>query len=549
MKEIQFPLTENVRGKNIQKIIYLPDSNKILIWHNNKPIQVDVDLKSMRKTAENYERVFNGKTDSKTKENVLLIMSDGLAPYMFEFVKNGGVYGYGIVNGNDNGDGLTDEYATALNNASSSIPKFPEDELAEIPNRDYSGFVIKACKKEVKRDDVLIRQVFYTVTSAYTLDPINLGIISPTSEGKTYTTMKVVQYFPKEDVWLIGQMSDKALIRQKGILINSKGESIQKQIDKLREELHNTTTATVRIEPYKPEENNDDDEPKKRPTITERVNMKKAEIKKELDNLLKDAIRLIDLQGKILVFLEPPRRELWNLVKPILSHDDVEISFDYVDKTEKEGFRTQRVIVRGWPACIFCSAKDESRWEIWPEIQSRFLITSPNINQDKVHDGNVLIAQRKGLPNSIQQQIIVSDKERELAKKAVSFLKKWTRHLYQSHMLDYQHANAVWIPYNRILADALKSERGTDNRITNRIFSLLNIIPLTKVHHRPNLVYGKERLVIAELEDLSEALHITQNVSGIPTHKLKFYKEIFLPLYESKIKPDIKDDKYEDRIA
>ena len=97
------------------------------------------------------------------------------------------------------------------------------------------------------------------------------------------------------------------------------------------------------------------------------------------------------------------------------------------------------------------------------------------------------------------------------------------------------------------ILNALKSERGTDNRITERIFSLLNIIALTKVHHRQTLVYGNERLVIATLKDLSETLHITQNLSGIPPHKFKFFKEIFLPLYESKTEPNSKDDKVEDR--
>ncbi len=105
--------------------------------------------------------------------------------------------------------------------------------------------------------------------------------------------------------------------------------------------------------------------------------------------------------------------------------------------------------------------------------------------------------------------------------------------LSESNMLDYQHPNAVWIPYGLIFVNALKSERGTDNRITERIFSLLNIIALTKVHHRQTLVYGNERLVIATLEDICETLHITQNLSGIPPHKFKFFKEIFLPLYES----------------
>jgi hypothetical protein len=548
MKEIQFPLTENVRGKNIQKIIYLPDSNKVLIWHNNKPIQVDVDLKSMTKTAENYYHVMSGRVDNNTKEKLLLIMSDGLAPYIFEFVKNGGVYGYGIVTGNDNGDGLTDEYAESLNRASNrTIPKFKEDEIPEIPDRNYAEFIINTVKKEVKRDDVLIRQVLYTGLSTYTFDPQNLAINSPTSEGKTYTTQKVLQYFPEDDVWSIGNMSDKALIRQKGILINSKGESIEKRIDELKDELRNTTRATITIEPK------DDDEDKPQMSISDLVERKKAEIKKKLNTLLDDASTLINLQGKIILFLEPPGKGVLNLIKPILSHDKLEISYPYTAKNENSGqWVTRNVIVRGWPSVIFCSTKDESQWETWPEIQSRFLITSTNMNEEKVHDGNLLIAQRKSLPEAIKQKLIVSDKDRDPAKKSVSYLKSWINRLFIVNNADHEHPNIVWIPYHEILANALPHNKGTDNRAANRIFSFLNIVASTKVHHRPNLVYGKERLVIAELEDLGEVLHITQkNISGIPSYKVDFYTDYFTPLYESKIAPDIntKNGKEEDIIA
>ena len=45
----------------------------------------------------------------------------------------------------------------------------------------------------------------------------------------------------------------------------------------------------------------------------------------------------------------------------------LEIEFPYVDKTQNEGLVTKKVVVRGWPACIFCSAKDESDWTGWPE--------------------------------------------------------------------------------------------------------------------------------------------------------------------------------------
>ena len=218
---------------------------------------LDVDYMNMAKTKENFCQVFNGNGSGNGNDRDVVSawakFSDLINPCILNIKKNQEANANDNANANTNtnanNDGLTDEYAESLNRASNrTIPKFEEDELAEIPNTDYPGFIINAIKKEVKRDDVLIRQVFYTGLSAYTFAPMNLFIISPTSEGKTYTTEKVIQYFPKEDVWMMGQMSNKALVRQRGILINSKGESIQEQVDKLRLELRDTNTVTLRFE-------------------------------------------------------------------------------------------------------------------------------------------------------------------------------------------------------------------------------------------------------------------------------------------------------------
>ena len=275
-----------------------------------------------------------------------------------------------------------------------------------------------------------------------------------------------------------------------------------------------------------------------------------------LDDLVETAKKEIDLSGKILVFLEPPHRELWNLVKPILSHDLVKIDFPYVDKTDRDGVITKNVVVKGWPACVFCSARDESAWEVWPEIQSRFLITSPNMNKQKYFEANVLIAQKKGLPNFLKQHVVVSDADIDIAKQCVKFLKQQIKSFYAANNSDYErNTNSVWIPYGGILSEALPSSRGSDNRVTERIFSFLNVISLAKGHLRPKLEYGpedqKEKLVIATLDDLAEVLHITQNVSGMPTHKMQFFKETFVPLFKSKETLDLSDDenKAEKRIA
>ena len=72
----------------------------------------------------------------------------------------------------------------------------------------------------------------------------------------------------------------------------------------------------------------------------------------------------------------------------------------------------------------------------------------------KYEESNSLTAQRKSLPSFIQQQIIISDSEIELAKQCLLYL---IQQLRDNH-------NQVWIPYGEILGEALKAEKGTDSR-------------------------------------------------------------------------------------
>src|SRR5205807_3813974 len=88
----------------------------------------------------------------------------------------------------------------------------------------------------------------------------------------------------------------------------------------------------------------------------------------------------------------------------------------------------------------------------------------------------------------------------------------------------------VWIPYGRLLGEALPAIRGSDMRTAHRVFSLLNIVTLSNCQLRKKLLYGEESQVVADPEDLAEVLHLlNQNIgssSGIPTHKLKFFNEV-----------------------
>ena len=112
----------------------------------------------------------------------------------------------------------------------------PDD--PRILNGDCAEFVIRSVKKTIKQEDSLVRQILYTCWSAHTKDPINLGIMAPTSEGKTYPVIEALKFVPNEDVWKIGQMSTKVLVRQKGILVNRNGMPLKPALKEIDQQLN-----------------------------------------------------------------------------------------------------------------------------------------------------------------------------------------------------------------------------------------------------------------------------------------------------------------------
>ena len=404
-----------------------------------------------------------------------------------------------------------------------------EQELKSKINNNFDGdfinYIIKQIKKTVKCEDVLIRQILYTCLSSYVGDdPINLGIIAPTSEGKTYPVEECMKFFPKDDVEKVGSMSAKVLVRKRGTLIDKNGEPIGQKIKELRKR-HNLLGGK--------KENKEE----------------KYEILEEIEKLYEGAKTLIDLRGKILVFLEPPKMEVWEILKPILSHDSSEIEYPFVNKTDREGHETKVIVVKGWPSCIFCSAKDGSSWSIWPEIKSRCLITSPNMIPEKYKQSTKLIAARYGKPNSIQQRIIISDNDIELAKKSILLLK---HKIEQIRSKNNNGKISLWIPYVDLLEAELPSDKGTDVRFQKRVMAFLRTIPVLKHNLRKSVILeNNETSIIADLKDLREVLCIVQNFDGIPRQKVEFFNDVLYPLYKSKTEPNKSEDgsKKEDVIA
>lgn len=422
-----------------------------------------------------------------------------------------------------------DEYDDQVYNAAKELSEQEEFiDLANLVNNNPVEYVLKIIKRTVKGEDAGIRIVLYSGLSSYTFNPLSVAVRAPTSEGKTHLVIVVISLFPREDVWLMGSMSPKVLIRQYGTLVDRNNQPIAEDVRRLKKEI-----KICEIQSRKDE------------TKIQQV----EELRDELEKILRESKYLIDLHGRILVFLEPPHPEVWNILKPIISHDHWEMEHPYVDTDLK----TKNIVTRGWPVCIFCSARDESRWDIWPEIQSRFIIISPNMSKQKYAEANILTFEKLGLPDFLQDQIIVSNKEIETARRCILLLRKRIRSLCSLpdnfEELNHKPNNSVWIPYFEYLARSLPATRGIDMRSAKHIGSLLAVIAISK--SRFLLDDGEGKLsAIARSEDLIETLRIAQNLvrsdySGIPVHKIRFYEEIFLRFYISKEGPDEKDGKIE----
>jgi hypothetical protein len=509
----ELPLGENLTRCGITRIS--KEGEHVLLMMDEKVVLFRISKNGIYETFENFRKKSKGVIDLMTQQAIIILLSREEYADFFRF-------------GNKKKDAVPPE----LNNNLIKVKEDVQNEInicqelgKEIPDGDYVEYVIKIAKRTVKGEDALVRLLVYVGLTVYSHNPLCLGIRAPTSEGKTYAITQTIQkFFPKEDIWLIGSMSPKALIRQNGVLVDSNNELLEPKIRELK----------VKIK----ECDRDDD-----------LNQK-TYLESELSKLYQTGKWLIDLHGKILVFLEPPHPDVWEIIKSILSHDSWEIEHPYVDADLK----TKNIVTRGWPVCIFCSAKDESKWDIWPEVQSRFIIVSPNMSEEKYLESNRLTFQKLGLPDFVQQEIIVSDAEVDLSRKCILCLKQRISRLCPISYIqsEYKPYNPVLIPYHEYLAESLPHHRGSAMRAAVQIGSLLDIVTLTR--SRFMFDFEIEKMIIARPEDLVEVLRITTNMtnsnySNLPGHKVKFLKEIFRPVYESKSSPDSKDDKNERIVA
>ncbi len=354
----------------------------------------------------------------------------------------------------------------------------------------------------IKDDPILVKQLLRTCLSTYTNNPINIALLAPSSDGKTYATVKVSKLFPKEDVILVAKLSPTALIHQEGFLIDEQGNNIEDVLEEINNRIGNAQK----------DKRKEDEEL----------------AKQERKDLMKTARKCVDLNNKILLFLDNPNPATYEMLKPIMSHDSYEIEYR---TTKGDGsLKVNKSVIRGWPVFIFCSAKNEDRNEVWEEIKTRVFMTSPNSDIKKYKAANKLTGMKMSLP-SWGKGVYENEDDERWSKFYVQEIKERLVKLCKDDN------NPVINTFHEILVELFPSNTGVSMRHFIRLMSFINLETLLNSETNPFLWFEnkdnrKIKSVFTTLNDIDDACKVLKNISTIPPEKLKFYDKIFKPLYK-----------------
>lgn len=235
---------------------------------------------------------------------------------------------------------------------------------------------------------------------------------------------------------------------------------------------------------------------------------------------------LVDLSRKIIIFLDQPHTLLLQHLRPLLSHDKKEINIKITDKSQKSGLRTKNVILRGFPAVIFCTAG----LKIDEQESTRFILLSPEANQDKIREAILQKINKESndnnYNNSLNNNINRSSlKERILAIKG--------ERIKDIKIASPKKIEEMFISKNRILKPRHQRDIG-------------KIISLTKGFALLNLWFRNRNgsTIIASDNDIEEAFNVWDKISksqelNLSPFIFNIYKDVIIPSWKDNQKKGI----------
>ena len=229
----------------------------------------------------------------------------------------------------------------------------------------------------------------------------------------------------------------------------------------------------------------------------------------------------VDLSRKILIFLDQPHTDLLERLRSLLSHDQKSMVSKITDKTGKGSNKTKTVIIKGYPAVVFCSAG----LRIDEQESTRFILLSPETSQEKIRYAILeKIKKESDFPAYIES--LNANPERQLLKERIEAIKE-------------EHIDEIKIASPEKIVESFLSKRNMlkprHQRDVGRLMALTKIFALMNVWFRER----EGSTIIATDEDIQEAMKLWDKISesqeyNLPPYIYDLYKDVIIPSYQEK---------------
>ncbi len=354
--------------------------------------------------------------------------------------------------------------------------------------------IVKFCSKEIRSEENNIKQIILTLLSASTTNPQNTRILAPSGEGKTYLVTQIAKLFPQENIITLAKatpQSFKYALSSKKIVENGSG---------------NWQDYDVAIKPLEEE------------LVKTKDKEKQQELKEQIRELIDSSCDLVDFTNKIIVLVDSQSFELFESIKTTLSHDQQDIQSFSVNKSKSGTILGQKFVIRGFPAVIYCSAKDEQKRDETNEINTRFNTISLNASTKKYREMLNFEGIRSSLPGSIYSEEIVSEEETEQIKTRITEL-----------IERIKDNDEIFNPYGTGLSNLFKDDAGFRTRQFKILNNNIKVLTLANAQSRPKIIYDGQEFPVSTRQDIEEACSLTKEQKEIQSYKIKYFNDYIRP--------------------
>lgn len=230
---------------------------------------------------------------------------------------------------------------------------------------------------------------------------------------------------------------------------------------------------------------------------------------------------MLNLEKKILIFLDQIDTRLQEMLRPLMSHDDKKLPFMLTNRNKSGANSASKGYILGFPSMFFCSAN----MRMDEQESTRAVLLSPEISQEKIEASIDLIQKSSGDTTLFKSEVTSSVKRKMLISRIYHIREMGIRHIIIPESLKVGERFKDTLPRQR---------RARNQRDAKQFNAFIKMHALFNAMHRKRV--GND--IVAEEQDVQAGLRIwgflgRSQAYGVPPQTLDFYDQYVVPAYRS----------------